>query len=80
MSSKQHIYVFNWFEYTRYGEILQRKDTIKSLSLYDAITAFKNAFGNSKKNCISLIQEVNEDGINIGTPITVKPGSFVPNV
>lgn len=79
MSSKQHTYIFNWFEYNRYGEVLQRKNSIKSTSLYNAIAAFRNAFGNASKNCISLIQEIDENGVNIGTPVTVNPKDFIPN-
>lgn len=79
-------FVFNWYENTRYGSPMERKNTVlvsKTGDLgYDAKQAtevFCKTFGNLKKNTIVSIQETNEKGEAVGEPIVpTEENSIVP--
>lgn len=74
--NKMHTFVFNWFEYNRYNNVLPRKNKISATTLYSAIQSFQKMFGNPRKNCITSIQEVDVNNNPINAPTMVNPNDF----
>lgn len=79
-------FVFNWYENTRYGEPIKRKNSIMLGGTSDIGHDAKNAtelfcknFGNLKKNTIISIQEINDKGEPVGEPIIpADENSIIP--
>ena len=79
-------FIFSWYENTRYGPPIERKNTVlvpKTEDFgYDAKQAteiFCKTFGNLKKNTIISIQETNEKGEAVGEPIVpTEENSIIP--
>lgn len=83
---KQRIFIFNWHENTRYGNPIERKNSVSITKTNDighdakqATEVFCKTFGNLKKNTINSIQETDEKGEPIGEPITpAEENSIIP--
>ena len=79
-------FIFNWYENTRYGSPIERKNTVFVAGTGDighdakqATDVFCKSFGNLKKNTIVSIQEVNDKGESIGEPIIpTEENSIIP--
>ena len=79
-------FIFTWYENVKYGNPVERKNTISVINKGDigatakaATEVFTRNFGSLKYNTIISIQEINENGNPVGEPITpVDDSSIVP--
>ena len=77
-------FIFTWYENVKYGNPVERKNTISVINKGDigatakaATEVFTRNFGSLKYNTILSIQEIDEKGNFVGEPIVPQEDSSI---
>ena len=84
---RKFIFIFTWYENVKYGNPVERKNTISVMNKGDigatakaakaATEVFTRNFGSLRYNTILSIQEIDADGNPVGEPITPQEDSSI---